>query len=711
METSFSFKTITTAILFFALSTLSSNAQKINGVICDENKKPLANVEIINLKNNFVTISKTNGSFSIKGNYKDLLKFIYPGKTSKTVAINNSNDTKVFFDDKAKIEKIAQEKRAKEQRKIDKKNKSKNSKIKTVAVKEHDLNGNPLKNNVVGQVFDNFGPIPGVNVVIRGTTKGTQTNFDGYYGIDAKMGDVLEISFIGMKTIHVLVNHKIINVKLQDDSVTLSEVVVTGYGSRTKKSKVSASYDVVKTEEISETVLPITDKSIVLKGNTSTKAGQLTAGEVNDFSHYDYWKGLTETEWNQWKNHWKINPKFRYSISLKNDKGFPIINRTVHLKNASEIIWTAMTDNTGRAELWYNPNDLSIEKVTAKLQIIDDKKVVLVANPKEFHEGINFYTYQENCVTQNKINIAFMIDATGSMGDEISYLQAELYDVIERTQKQFPNADLSMGSVFYRDNGDDYLVKNFDFTTEVPDVISFIKKQYADGGGDYPEAVIEGLEASIESMTWEDDARAKLLFLLLDAPPHYSKSNILKLQDLAKKAAQKGIRIIPIAASGIDKSTEYLMRSFALETNGTYLFITNHSGIGNNHIEPSTESYKVEMLNDLILRIILQFASVNNCESVTSNYSTNTKIEDQLTNAKTINFNYYPNPTTGPVTITIDKEATELYLFDTTGKLILYQTKKSTEYKIDLSQLPNAIYYLKVIVEDKELLGKIVKRN
>lgn len=681
------------ATLLFVLFSVNGNAQKVSGIVYDENKKHLADVEIINQQNNFVTISNSDGSFTIKGNKNDVLKFVHPKKVVKTVTVDNRKNLKVYLDDEEKNEK---------------------NKTTPITVNDHALRGNPLKNTVIGQVADNSGPLPGANIIVKGTKIATQTDFDGYYGINAKIGDVLTISYIGMKTITVTINNKIMNVQLKDDSVTLDEVVTVGFASRTIKSKVVGLE--VKSSDLSlkdsESTMEISDKKISTKGiETSIKSGQLTAGEVNDFSHYDYWKGLTATELEQWKKHWKLNPAYRYSVSLKNDKGFPIINKTVHLKNETEIMWTARTDNTGRAELWLNPNDFSAEKTSDKLQIIDDNKLVLVSKPKEFHDGINCYTYQQNCIEQNKINIAFMIDATGSMGDEISYLQAELYDVIERTKKQFPSSDLSMGSVFYRDADDEYLVKNFDLTTKISNVISFIKKQSAAGGGDYPEAVIEALEASIENINWDDDARARLLFLLLDAPPHYNDDNVTKLQNLAKKAAQKGIRIIPIAASGIDKSTEYLMRAIALETNGTYLFITNHSGIGNNHIEPSTESYKVEMLNDLILRVITQNCSVNNCNSKENAYSQNTKIEEQLTNNDAIDFKYFPNPTNGIISVTSSEEATELHLFDTTGKLILYKTNKSKEYKLDLSALPNAIYYLKVLVNKKELFGKIIKRN
>ena len=65
------------------------------------------------------------------------------------------------------------------------------------------------------------------------------------------------------------------------------------------------------------------------------------------------------------------------------------------------------------------------------------------------------------------------------------------------------------------------------------------------------------------------------------------------------------IKIIPVTASGIDKETEFLMRFFSVSTNGTYVFITNDSGIGNDHIEASVGEYEVENLNDLLVNMLL----------------------------------------------------------------------------------------------------------
>jgi hypothetical protein len=161
-----------------------------------------------------------------------------------------------------------------------------------------------------------------------------------------------------------------------------------------------------------------------------------------------------------------------------------------------------------------------------------------------------------------------------------------------------------MGAVFYRDKGEDYVTKTSDFSTDIDDTTGFIKEQSADAGGDFPEAVETALNESINDLEWSENATSRILFLVLDAPPHYDDQIISEIHSLIAKASKKGIRIIPITASGIDKETEFLMRYMAIATNGSYVFITNDSGIGNDHLVASVGNYQVESLNKLMIRLI-----------------------------------------------------------------------------------------------------------
>ncbi len=107
------------------------------------------------------------------------------------------------------------------------------------------------KGRVSGVVVDSQGlPLPGVSVSVKGTTLGTQTDFDGYYSLDAPAGSELVFSYIGFNTTSVQVGTSTsVNLSLTESQEMLEEVVVTGYGIQTKKS-ITGAVAVVESEEI-----------------------------------------------------------------------------------------------------------------------------------------------------------------------------------------------------------------------------------------------------------------------------------------------------------------------------------------------------------------------------------------------------------------------------------------------------------------------------
>lgn len=106
---------------------------------------------------------------------------------------------------------------------------------------------------VTGTVIDAAGiPVLGANVIVKGTTNGTITDFDGNFSLDVPANAVLEISYIGYLTAEVTVgNQSKVNVTLQEDTQALDEVVVVGYGTM-RKSDVTGSIATAKGEELTK---------------------------------------------------------------------------------------------------------------------------------------------------------------------------------------------------------------------------------------------------------------------------------------------------------------------------------------------------------------------------------------------------------------------------------------------------------------------------
>jgi len=449
--------------------------------------------------------------------------------------------------------------------------------------------------------------------------------------------------------------------------------------------------------------------------------GTLTAGEINDFSKWVLWEDLTETKFQKFQEQWGFYAKNRYSVQATLENGQPIVDAVVRLlSDKNEVVFLARTDNTGKAELWA---DLIPE---IKNQMARRYKAVVHYRGKEypfpkldaFPNGINTLKIKGVCEISDVLDIAFVVDATGSMGDEINYLKEELKDVIERVQADNSSLSIRTSSVFYRDHGDAYLTRLSPFSGDISNTLNFIQKQYAGGGGDFPEAVDEALDAALNKLSWSPNARGRILFLVLDAPPHQADSVVQRMHQLVIKAAAMGVRIIPITGSGINKDVEFLMRSMALATNSTYVFLTDHSGVGTKHLAPSTDDFEVQKLNDLMVNIINRYAATTPCsvvlETPTAD-SSNTEIPVHVSSDST-NLNYelleltcYPVPSSGPITFEVSHAGGFIYIVDANGKMLLrYSMTEQKKWQANLANLSSGYYFVRYELNGKWVCQKIL---
>lgn len=142
-----------------------------------------------------------------------------------------------------------------------------------------DVENIAAQGSISGIIKDNTGfTLPGVSVVIKGTTNGTITNIDGYYELSGVAeGDILVVSFVGMKTQEIVfANQSSLDIVLEEDTIGLNEVVAIGYTTR-KKGEVTGSISTIKAEELSKTSNKDLAKSL---------AGKVTGLIVTDRGGY-----------------------------------------------------------------------------------------------------------------------------------------------------------------------------------------------------------------------------------------------------------------------------------------------------------------------------------------------------------------------------------------------------------------------------------------
>lgn len=365
-----------------------------------------------------------------------------------------------------------------------------------------------------------------------------------------------------------------------------------------------------------EDIMDDSDLNLQDKGFSKTQQveGTMLAGEWNDLENWGFWKALLQTDrWEAKTDYWRYYPNNRYTVRLTNSAGEPLINAELELQDVDgRRLWRAKTDARGTAELWSGLFTDTNGK-GGWLWIKYNEQTKYFSGLKTYDEGVNALLW--NCEREEikQIDIAFIVDATGSMIDEIAYLKQELDNVFNQIDLVLSdNWHIRVSCTFYRDDQEaDFLLRTTDFSSDLGYIVNFVEQQEASGGGDYPEAVDKALREVIVLQDWNDDALARIVFLLLDAPPHNKPEVIENLHQITEVAAEKGIKIIPITSNGINKDTEFLMRFLAIATGGTYAFITRNSEDAYPDWEATIGNYQVEQLDDLMTKLVLRYSNIS----------------------------------------------------------------------------------------------------
>lgn len=377
-----------------------------------------------------------------------------------------------------------------------------------------------------------------------------------------------------------------------------------------------------------------------IAGNPQAAPGQLTAGEWRDVDQWDDWMNLLESrEGTDNRRYWEYYRFDRLVVRAEAD-GRPIADADVIVKDADgRIVWRTKTDMDGFAYAYAGMFERDYPGVNMPGEAEDQDQGTSRARdrqeqgPRRAQPGYDVevraggesrlfshvpiprgeplvVTFDQRSEPSDAVDLMFVVDTTGSMQDEIDFLREELKDVITRARQGAGQLDIEVSVNFYRDRYDDYVIKSYPFTSNIDEAVSRIARERAEGGGDYPEAVEQALTNAVSGHEWRRSARTRLLFLVGDAPPRNEPQIVDELHEATLDAAELGIRIVPVASSGVDVNTEYLMRFLAAATGGTYVFLTDHSGIGNDHLEAAVGEFEVRPLNDLLVEIIRRYAGL-----------------------------------------------------------------------------------------------------
>ena len=263
-----------------------------------------------------------------------------------------------------------------------------------------------IQQQITGTVVDNAGvPLAGVNVLIKGTTTGTQTDFEGNYAIEASTSEVLVFSYIGFATQEVALTAQTnVDITLQEDAAKLDEVVVVGYGTQ-KKSDLTGAVGSVSSDELQER--PATSLTQSLSGKMPGVNVSINSGRPGGKSN--------------------IRIRGNSSVSLSNDP--------LYVVDGVILVSTGLANNSTPID-YINPNDIaSIEvlkdaSATAIYGSRGANGVILVTTKRGSQQGgrISYDSYYSLGNLAKKVGV--LNSEEFLMIEEVAYQNAEKYDAI-----------------------------------------------------------------------------------------------------------------------------------------------------------------------------------------------------------------------------------------------------------------------------------------
>jgi len=309
----------------------------------------------------------------------------------------------------------------------------------------------------------------------------------------------------------------------------------------------------------------------------------------------------------------------RYIITLRDKRERPIPDAETKVFANNELVFTARSDAGGRVRFHPNAQPLgpvSEFKVVATKGDAHAEATFAVKSGKD--AGSAGATSIDWPITLNgaaiaektQLDLVFLVDVTGSMNDELSKLQTTMGEIANQISKLPQRPDIRYGLVAYGDRGDSFVVRGYDFTSNLTDFQSNLSSMPVVNGHDEPESLNAGLHYVLNQMTWRDQDTVRMLILVADAPPHldYADENFSYDRDMFA-AVQKGIKIVSIGASGLSAQGEYIFRQLAQFTGGKFVFLT-YAEPGNAASGPGSKTdhdvsnYSVDTLDRLIVRVV-----------------------------------------------------------------------------------------------------------
>jgi len=302
------------------------------------------------------------------------------------------------------------------------------------------------------------------------------------------------------------------------------------------------------------------------------QAPQVSAGWADDNAQYNYYLGYLDRFASVAAL--KLDVGGRIVLAVRDSRGRSMPNCRLTVRSpGGQVLCERTTFADGRALFFPRertgdaPQRVTVEAVSGQTAV---SRTVDLAGPRRVELRL---PAERPPFAGVPLDVAFILDTTGSMGDEIGKLKRTLEAIHYQVTQMSPRPDARFAMVCYRDRGDAYLTRVAPFTGDIKLFAEQLRAVEAAAGGDEPEDLNEALRVAASDLSWRPDG-VRMAFLLADAPPHLDYQQKFTYLDFMRQAAARGIKLTTIGASGLNQRGEYVFRQLAQYTMGLFVFLT-----------------------------------------------------------------------------------------------------------------------------------------
>jgi len=302
---------------------------------------------------------------------------------------------------------------------------------------------------------------------------------------------------------------------------------------------------------------------------SSSESG-LKAGFADDNKQYGYFMDFLE----KYKDvrHFPMKVQERIILNITDNQGKSLPNADITISSISGRILCKGKTFADGSFLFFPLEHENDNAYRAEIRAMQKTETLSFSRQGKREQIITFpFT---RAIPQNvPLDILFILDTTGSMGEEIYRLKTTIELIHMNLTNLSTKPKVRFGLVLYKDLYDDYRTRTIPLTENLDEFRAALAEVEAYGGGDTPEDLQAALQESVANIRWNTGG-IRLAFIITDAPPQLDYEDVPPYPETGLLAKEQGIKLYSVGTGGLDLQGEYILRQISQYTSGRYIFLT-----------------------------------------------------------------------------------------------------------------------------------------